>query len=80
MPKTYLDGAVSYEGRDELADIKLNGVSVLNLVPQLVKVWPNGRGFVLVTKNWGMAAKPVKRLIDGQYKNFTLYGAIEITL
>jgi hypothetical protein len=55
---TNLDGSVEYTSQDDIfTEVKLNGVSVLNLTVLSAKVYPGGNGWVLTRKCYGDADK-----------------------
>ena len=81
MPVTRTDGTVVYRYPDPVADVKLNGVSVINL--EVLEVWlnpQNGEGLILSRKKLGESSKPKKRWVDGQWRNYITRGKIEVTL
>lgn len=80
MSKLQLDGSTIYRFPDSLTDVKLHGTSVIDLGVEEVRVWPDGWGYVLVSKRFGEAAMPAKKWLDGSTRNYTYYGQIEITL
>ncbi len=54
--KTNLDGSVEYDSRfDTFSEVKLNGISVLDLTPLQAKVYPDGYGWVVTRKRYGDA-------------------------
>jgi len=74
------DGSVLYRYPDDIADVTLDGVSVLNLLVEEICVHPDGYGYVLVQKELGQSGKPVKEWVDGQTRNHQLWGRVEVTL
>ena len=79
MPVIRNDGIV-YRYPDNPADIRLNGVSVVNLLVEEAFVGPEGWGYVLTRKELGEADKPIKKWVDGQVRNHTYWGKVEATL
>lgn len=76
MPHTWNDGSVSYEYPDQFTDILLNGVSVIPLGVIEMRIWPDGHGYICSEKLNPTDA--VKVWVDGQTKNFTQYGDVQI--
>jgi len=74
------DGSVLYRYPDDLAEVTLDGVSVLDLLIEEICVHPDGWGYVLVQKELGKASSPVKAWVDGQTRNHQFWGRVEVTL
>ena len=74
------DGSVLYRYPDDLAEVTLDGVSVLDLLIEEICVHPDGWGYVLCQKELGKASKPVKEWVDGQVRNHQFWGRVEVTL
>jgi hypothetical protein len=78
MPTSLPDGSTLYEYPDTFTDIALNGASILDLGVYAVRVWPDGRGYVLAKKL--LPTDQIKTQIDGQIRNHYQYGNVTITL
>jgi hypothetical protein len=71
-----LDGSILYNGRTAWSDIRLYGASIKQLLPEACQIWPSGQGWVLVQKL--EIDEERYQYPDGRYRNYTLYGKIEI--
>ena len=76
MSTTLQNGSVLYQYPDAPTEVTLNGVSVLDLNPEEIKVWPDGWGYVLTQKELGKAGVAVKEWLDGQTRNHQYWGQI----
>jgi hypothetical protein len=72
------DGSITYQVPLTLADVTLNGVSVLDKKPIEMRVWPDGHGYVCLLVNPETGEE--KKWVDNQTRNYTRYGKIEVTL
>jgi len=75
-----LDGSLHYLPPFFVADALYNGVSVLENEPVEIQVWKDGWGFVCVQKQILPAggAGAGKTQVDGQKRNFTYWGRIQV--
>ena len=70
------DGSMLYSERTTWAELLLYGVSMKQLLPEACRIWPTGYGWVLVQKL--EIDEERYQYPDGRYRNYTLYGKIEI--
>ena len=78
MPTRLPDNALLYKYPDQLAEVKLNGVSVKALQLVEVKVWPDGWGYIQCKRDFNNPERPPKKWIDGQYRDYLYRGMIEV--
>jgi hypothetical protein len=72
------DGSITYQVPLTLTEVTVDGVSILDKQPVEMRVWPGGWGYVCTLVN--LETGESKRLVDGQTRNYTRWGKVEVTL
>lgn len=75
--QTLADHSLLYKYPDTFSDILLDGNSVVVLGIEEVRIWPNGYGYVLTRVPTDQSAVE-KVLLDGQTRNYTQYGMVQV--
>jgi len=71
-------GAITYKAPLKVSDVTLDGVSVMALDPIEIMVQADGWGYVCLLVN--PVTRERKTQVDGQHRNYTLWGDIVVSL